>query len=310
MERAHDFLEHSTNYYGIEDHEVSYGLDAEREENSVVENNYDKNKADMTSESANLEATSANGGITNRTSAVGGTLSLPDGASDIKTFSKDFIVQRGKNFKVHKGGVESFKLKNNIQYNATFSDETEGFNGYRDEKGNVYTGADIFNNVPFYYHTDKYTSSHYVKWLVYSGELKNDMTEYQHSEADSRIVQAALAVGIAKFRRLFRLSNRANDTITALLAAGGATKFTVKKRSVYQYTTAREWYGTVSFNAFNSSYGYVVPTGVSKETQVRAGTAKIQYQLYFQDKLIEGATWTDTLDALTTPAAVDAPTIK
>ena len=232
-----------------------------------------------------------NGADTNTVSVVGGTLSLPTGVSDIVTNEENQVTQ--------------FTF-DNLTYTASYSEGK--FNGYRTSEGKLYKGESIFNNTPWYYVDNSQSPDNITRWPVYSGEVTTEYSEYKKDEVATRLTQATLAIGVTRLKSLVGISGTTSDVISAGLTLSGATKFTVKSRTVYQTTTAVDWYGIIQVNPFTDE-GYVVPTGTSDEYTIRVGVAKIQYQLYFNGEPVEGATWFDTIDVMETPTSSDPPTV-
>ena len=241
----------------------------------------------------------------NHTAAIGGTLTLPADATVVSTYTSDSFEENGVTYDVENGGVQSFSIGEDV-YTASFNDQTGAFDGYRTEDGKLYTGEEIFSELPFYYYQDKYDPDSRVQWIVKTDWVFQAESKYERDETATRLFQALAAVSVTRLKQAFGIVGKASDAVSAGLTLAGATQFEVRSKKMTSYTTGYRWYGTVAYNPFTGTT-YVVPTGAGAKNKVRVGRAYIKYILYFQGKRVEGYSHTDEIKELYIPTTPSPP---
>ncbi len=254
-----------------------------------------------------------NGADTNVVSAIGGTLTLPDGVYHISNF------YHGQNEHAFVGGVRGFVIDGTV-YIAKFNEKDGSFLGYRDDENNVYTGEDIAEDLPFYFNSRTLTEEdRSLKWQVFYGEPRDSYSEWYRHEEASRVTQALIGLGVSRLQKLIKKGLKRMDDpvlakrISAGLTLSGATQFSVYAQNSQQVIDTRDWYGVYYFSNFTSD-GYAVSTGTSALYESPVGEAKTYFQLYFQGQptgiMLERAILfggPDIIDALYTPMYIEMP---
>ncbi len=244
----------------------------------------------------------------NDVAAIGGTLTLPKNAKVISRYESDTYNTDNLSIHVQKGSVKSFTIDDGTTYTASFNADGS-FNGYRSKIFNkLYDGSEVLDDLPIYYWEDTYNSTG-VGWYYSTGEIHKSNEAFSEDIVTTRLVQATIAVSVSKFKRLFPISDKVSDILTASVAISKATDITVESRTVYSYINAQKWYGTTAVNIFTGN-SYIFPTGTSKPMLIRVGDAYIEYRLLYKGVPIEGAGWKDKISELKMPEIVNPPTSK